>query len=301
MVYLLGNQETKALFYGLAAVLCWSTVATAFKIALRELDTFQLVFFANLTAASLLLSIISVRGDFSRALIVFKTHWRLTLIAGVLNPVIYYLILFQAYELLPAQVAMSINYTWAIVLSFMAVFFLGQRLVLADGIAALVCYSGVFIIATGGQLHSFSQAGLKGLGLALFSTVIWAGYWTLSIADKREPVIGLALNFMIALPLTAGICAVFSGFSLAFNGLIAATYIGVVEMAIAFLLWSVALNLSTNASRVSNLIFLSPFISLVLISQVLGEEISSSTFLGLILIIAGLVYQQKAHSQGSGT
>ena len=105
---------------------------------------------------------------------------------------------------------------------------------------------------------------------------------------------------MIALPLTAGICAVFSGFSLSFDGLIAATYIGVVEMAVAFLLWSVALNLSTNASRVSNLIFLSPFISLVLISRVLGEEISSSTFLGLILIIAGLVYQQKAHIKAQG-
>ena len=79
-----------------------------------------------------------------------------TLIAGVLNPVIY-LVLFQAYELLPAQVAMSINYTWATVLVSRQPF--PQRLVLVDGIAALVCYSGVFIIATGGQLHSFSQPG----------------------------------------------------------------------------------------------------------------------------------------------
>jgi len=29
------HSETRAIAYGLAAVLCWSTVATAFKIALQ--------------------------------------------------------------------------------------------------------------------------------------------------------------------------------------------------------------------------------------------------------------------------
>lgn len=37
------NRDRQALLYGLGAVLAWSTVATAFKLALRELDVLQLV------------------------------------------------------------------------------------------------------------------------------------------------------------------------------------------------------------------------------------------------------------------
>ena len=57
--------------------------------------------------------------------------------------------------------------------------------------------------------------------------------------------------------------------------------------------WLNAIKLSTNASQVANLIFISPFISLFLISFIVGETILLSTFIGLIFIIIGLVIQQK--------
>ncbi|MDA1302428.1 MAG: EamA family transporter, partial [Proteobacteria bacterium] len=76
------------------------------------------------------------------------------------------------------------------------------------------------------------------------------------------------------------------------SGLAGAVYIGLIEMSLAFLAWSHALRRSVNTSRVNNLIFLSPFISLILINQVLGEAIYPTTFLGLGLIVGGLGYQQ---------
>ena len=294
------NTDSKALLFGLAAVACWSTVATAFKMALAVLDTIQLVFYANLTAVIMLLAIVTGLGQLQNLRSTFMGHWRLTLVAGSLNPVIYYLVLFKAYDLLPAQVAMSINYTWAIVLTVMTIIFLKQRVLLADGIAACVCYIGVFIIASGGDIIFFKQAGLAGLGLALFSTMIWAGYWTLNIADKREPVIGLTLNFLVALPLSASLCTAFTQFSINYKGALAATYVGLIEMAIAFVFWSIALKTTDNASRVSNLIFLSPFLSLIIINQVLGEAILPATLIGLALIVGGLIYQQHAHSRAVG-
>ena len=38
------------MIYGLAAVLAWSTVATAFKMTLRHVDFFQLLFLANIAS-----------------------------------------------------------------------------------------------------------------------------------------------------------------------------------------------------------------------------------------------------------
>jgi hypothetical protein len=52
------------------------------------------------------------------------------------------------------------------------------------------------------------------------------------------------------------------------------------------------LRLAENTSRVSNLIFLSPFLSLILIHFILGEPIYSTTYLGLVVIVAGLLLQK---------
>jgi len=120
---------------------------------------------------------------------------------GLINPCLYYLLLFGAYDRLPAQEAMAINYTWALTLTYLAVPMLGHRLRLTDGIAGLVCYSGVFVIATRGEVLSFQLSDGAGVALALLSTLAWALYWIFNTRDTREPVAGLLLNFLFAWPL----------------------------------------------------------------------------------------------------
>ncbi len=291
------TPNQRAIAFGLASVACWSTAATAFKLALAEVDSYQLVALSSLTAAVVLLGVVIVKGQLSELVTAVRAHWRITLVAGLMNPVVYYLILFKAYELLPAQVAQPINYTWSIVLTLMAIVILKQQIRAWDLIAAAVCYGGVFLIATQGNVTSFGSADPLGLALALGSTVIWASYWILNIRDQREPTIGLCLNFLVAVPAAFGVCYVMSDFSISAWGMLTSAYVGLIEMAVGFLFWSTALRLTTNAASVSNLIFLSPFISLVIINRVLGEEIYTTTIVGLILIVAGLLYQQYMNNR----
>ena len=294
------SSDHRALLFGLGAVLCWSTVATAFKIALSLVDTYQLLFFATLTASVILLTLVLFKFGVTTLVRNFCSHWKLTLLAGLLNPIIYYHLLFRAYDLLPAQVALSINYSWAIVLTLMAVVFLKQKIRRIDFVAAVVCYLGVVIIATGGNFTSLQAENSAGVVLALLSTFVWAAYWILNIKDGREPMVGLCLNFLVALPVTAVSCYLFSDFEVPFNGVLAASYVGVAEMAAGFLFWSTALKLSNNASRVSNLVFLSPFISLVFIHFILKEPVTLATLAGLTLIVAGLICQQLVHERSGG-
>jgi len=290
--------------YGLATVLLWSTVGVAFKLALRELDVFQLVFYATLFATIILLGVIWSRGALHTLIDQFASHWKITVVSGCINPVLYYLILFAAYDRLPAQVAQPINYTWAIVLTFMSIIFLGQKMTRADFIAAFVCYVGVVVIAMQGQfslLTAFQTTGVSesgegflfGIFLAILSTFIWATYWIINVRDQREPSIAVCLNFTVALPVAFATCMIFSTpLVTAAGDLVSALYIGIAEMAVAFLLWSKALKLAENTSRVSNLIFISPFVSLVFIHLILGENIHTTTYGGLVLIVGGLLYQQ---------
>jgi drug/metabolite transporter (DMT)-like permease len=60
-------------------------------------------------------------------------------------------------------------------------------------------------------------------------------------------------------------------------------------MGITFILWSKALKLATNRVTLTQLIYLSPLLSLLLIHFILGEKIGVLTVVGLFLIIGGIL------------
>lgn len=287
------NNRRKALLFGLATVTIWSTVASAFKIALRTLDPLQLLLVACAVSILALAAILAVQGKLGEIARMGRKETLRCGLLGALNPFLYYMILFQAYDLLPAQEAQPINYTWAVTLSLLSVPLLGQKLSLKDLGAILLSYFGVVVISTHGDILGMRFASPSGVVLALASTIIWALYWIAGTKDDRDPVVGLLANFLCSLPLTLLAVLCFSDplpGSLA--GLGGAAYVGVFEMGLAFVTWLTALRCAANAARVANLIFLSPFCSLILIHFFVGEEILPSTLVGLVLILVGLAVQR---------
>jgi len=287
------KSQRKAIMLGLLTVLLWSTVASAFKLSLRYLTPVQLLFYASVVSILVLTVILTVQGRLGLLWCYSRRQYLISLGMGLMNPCLYYMVLFGAYHLLPAQEAQPLNYTWALTLTYLSVPLLGQRLRPLDIIAGLVCYSGVFVIATRGQIMDFHFSDPVGVGLALGSTLIWALYWIASTRDQRDPVAGLLLNFLFGLPVIALICAFTSGFAIPDpDALFGAAYVGTFEMGVSYVLWLSALKLATHTASLSNLIFISPFLSLVFIHVLVGEAILSSTYAGLVLIITGLILQR---------
>lgn len=285
------KSESKAIAFGLGAVLSWSTVATAFKLALGHQSVTQLLFTATLTSCLFLAGLLSLKKELGIALRAIPQNWQIALVCGCLNPLLYYLVLLHAYQLLPAQVAQPINYTWAIVLAFMAVPFLGQTLRRNDIIALIICYTGVVIISSGASDNG-QNATVLGVSLALISTVIWASYWIINSRDQRAPSVALFQNFLFALPIATTL-AFIGPLTWSMPAIAAGIYVGIFEMGLAFVLWLQAMKATSNTSRLSNLIFLSPFISLVFIYVILGESIHTLTFVGLAFIISGIYIQNQ--------
>lgn len=88
-------------------------------------------------------------------------------------------------------------------------------------------------------------------------------------------------------------CFAFSSFEvMELKGLYGAAWIGCFEFGFAFITWITALKSAKNTNHITNLIFLTPFISLIFIHTILGEEIRMQTYAGLILIILGIVMQK---------
>ena len=286
-------DSRRAYLYGLAAVLLWSTVASAFKLSLRYLDYAQLLLYACAVSTLVLGAIVVAQKKANLVFAGGRRAWLRSLGFGLINPLVYYLVLFSAYERLPAQEAQPLNYTWALTLTLLSIPLLKQRPSRADLLAGLVCYSGVFVISTRGDVFGLHFSDPVGVVLALGSTVLWSLYWIFNTRDQRDPVVRLFLNFALALPFVFLYCLVESRpWPVSAAGLWGAAYIGVFEMGVAFVLWQQALRYSKNAAQVGNLIFVSPFFSLVFIYFFVGEEILWSTLVGLVLVVAGLLLQQ---------
>ncbi|HDY8066463.1 hypothetical protein LO82_08970 [Vibrio vulnificus] len=287
-------NERRALGFGLSAVLLWSTVATAFKLTLAEFSPIQMLTVASVVSAMALLTICALQGKLTQICTTFLSNPWYYLLLGLINPLAYYLILFKAYDLLPASQAQAINYSWAITLTLMAAVFLGQKIRKQDWVACVFSYVGVIVIATKGDLLGLSFESPVGVALALTSTLLWAGYWILNTKNQADPIVGVLLGFLVAIPFAIAL-TVIEGQSwgqISTQGWLAVTYVGLFEMGVTFVLWLSALKLTNNTARISNLIFASPFISLMLLSSIIGEEIHPTTLIGLMLIIAGLVIQQ---------
>ncbi|MCS6159961.1 DMT family transporter [Shewanella baltica] len=287
------KSSNLAYVYGMAAVFLWSTVATAFKIALSYYTPLQLVFVAVLTSIVALGGILAWQKKLSLLKQQFLRRPAFYLVTGLINPFLYYVVLFKAYSLLPAQQALSLNYTWAVLLPLLAAPLLKQHLRKSDIAAALIAYTGVFIIATGGDISGFSFDSPLGIGLALTSTLLWCLYWIVNTKDQGDPVVSLLLSFLIGLPfiaVTLELTDTLPGFSL--KAIFAGMYVGLFEMGITFVLWLMALKTATRTANISTMVFLSPVMSIGFIAWILQETIAMATYLGLAFILSGMMLQQ---------
>ena len=263
----------------IGAVLCWSTVATGFKLGLERMTPAQLLFLGTACSA-VVFSIAAIRNGWPRK----HFHLREGMAFALLNPVIYYLILFEAYDRLPAQLAQPLNYTWAIMLAVLAVPVLGQKLDRRTIMGIGLGYLGVVILLSQGRFDALPAVDWVGVALALGSTVLWATYWLLNARSTTEPSAFMATSFVFATPILLIVCLAGPGLP-AFSGenLVFGAWVGLLEMGLTFLLWQRALRLTRHAARLGQLIFLSPFISL------LGETIHLTSWIGLSVTVCGLL------------
>jgi len=287
------EKQKRAYIYAIISILFWSTAASAFKISLKYLDSLQLLFFASITSILALFVILLVQNKLNLLKNYSKQDYLHSALLGFLNPFLYYVVLFRAYSILPAQEAITLNYTWPIMLILLSIPILKQRIKLTSILAIIISFIGVIIISTKGNILSLKFSNFKGALLPLGSAVIWALFWIYNIKDKRDIVTKLFLNFVFGFVFILIAILLFSKMIIPeISGLLGAIYVGLFEMGITFIIWLKALKLSKTTAQVSNFIYLTPFLSLMIINIVVAEKILLSTIIGLSFIVVGIIIQK---------
>lgn len=289
---MIASSERKAYALALGAVALWSTVAVAFKLALKEILPLDLVTLATLFSWTSLGAVLLLRPknqhrDKLKPKVIIEAA-----LLGLLNPLAYYWILFAAYHRLPAQAAQPLNYTWPLFLALLAAPMTGKRPTKRDLAGLLISLVGVLLISLRpGEGATLSTVGII---LALGSGIIWAYYWLAGTRLKMDGTLRLFIGFSTALPVL-GVIWWRSDFSvpLSTTGWLTVFWVGLFEMGLTFLLWNKAMESTERPARIGNLVYLGPFISLLWISLFLGEAIRPATVAGLAVIISGILTGQS--------
>ena len=289
------DRTRQSYIYAGLAIFFWSTVPTAFKISLGELDILPMLTIAALTS-TLVLLIVVLAGN-KTDLIRKSTAKELlnSALLGFINPFLYYLILLKAYQLLPAQVAQPLNMIWPIILVFLSVPILRQKIERKSFIALFISFIGVYIISSQGKPFNPGHSNLTGVILATGSSIFWAFYFILNVKDKRDEAVKLFLNFLFGSAYLV-VAMIITGnwqVEIGFKGAIASVYVGIFEMGVTFLFWLKALQMASTTDKVSNLVYFAPFLSLVFVHFILHEPVYYTTPAGLLLIVSGILIQNR--------
>jgi len=276
------------------AVLSWSTVATAFKVALSYLTHFEMLLVASFTSLVIFAVVLTVQGRWGAVKALPRRTWGYFALLGLLNPVAYYLVLFKSYDLLPAQVAQPVNYFWPIFLLVLLALFAKQRIPAKKYVGMFISLGGLVLISTGGGQMGNLEIAPFGLFLGLMSAVLWATYWMVNNKNshKADATIACFMSFLFGSVYLA-IGALFVGVNLhTLPGILSGMYVGAFEMGIPFICFGLAIRTTSNPALVNQLCYLSPFLSLFFVSTILGEQIVPTTYIGLFLIVAGIVFNE---------
>ena len=282
----------KAYVYAGISIFCWSTVATTCKILLRELNNFQLLWMNSLIAGLFLLILNICLGNFKKHKD-YKVKDYFTMVAiGIPGTIFYYMLYYAGTDILPASQAFIINYLWPIMCVLFACVILKEKLTAKKIIAILISFVGV-IVVVGADIKAFNLQMLSGALYCVLGAVSYGIFTALNQKMNYNKSMTLMVSYFASF-IFATIVNLINGdiFLPLADQMLGFVWNGVFTVAIANTLWVTALE-KGNTEKISNLAYITPFLSLVWTFLFLHEKIRWSSILGLVIIIVGILIQLK--------
>ena len=268
----------------------WSTIATVSKLMLSEIDNFQLLWASSFFAFAFLL-LVNIFTKKIKAAKEFKAKdWITLVLIGLPGTFFYYVFYYGGAEILPASQAFIINYLWPVMSVVFACILLKEKITVKKCVAFAMSFIGVGIV-TGGGLFSFDKNTLAGAGLCILGAVSYGLFTALNQKFSYEKSLAMMVSFLSSFVLTTIINGI-NGRLFVPGGvqIIGFVWNGMLIMALGSTLWALALE-SKNTVKISNLAYITPFLSLVWTTLILKEKISIYAILGLVVIILGIFIQ----------
>lgn len=277
------------LFAGITIFL-WSTVATTCKILLTELNNMQLLWMNSLIAAVFLFLVNLISGNFKKFKQYTVKDYCIMALIGLPGTLLYYLFYYAGTDLLPASQAFIVNYLWPIMSVVFACIVLKERLTVRKVIAIFMSFIGV-IIVMGRSVSALDSSIILGALCCILGAVSYGVFTAFNQKMNYNKSLSLMTSYFVTFLITT-IIILFNGgiFMARGDQMLGFLWNGILAVAVANVLWVRALE-SGKTAKISNLAYITPFISLIWTFLFLHEPITINSLLGLVVIVAGIFIQ----------
>lgn len=283
------------LFVFLASLL-WASTAAVTKLLLVDLNNLQVLFFSTLFASISLLIISFAQGKFAMIKTYSLKDYAIFALMGFIGVFLYRFFLQAALLLMPAQEAFIVNYAWPIMVVLFAWVILKEQMTWRKVLGLLLSFIGVVIVITKGNF-SVLNFSVGGVLLALAGAVVYGFYSVLGKKQIYEKFTSTTFFYIFSFAYSVIALLLFSNIpALSLNQLGGLLWLGIFPSGLAFVFWLLALK-HGDTVKISNLIFMTPFLSLIYIYFLLGEKILISSIIGLVVIVVGILIQSVSKKE----
>ena len=272
-------------------ILLWASIPVASKKILAELTSLQMLFYSSIFSVVALGALVLWQRKIARLASYTLRDYAYLSWLGFLGAFLYYVLLYGALARTSAAEGFVLAYTWPILISLLAVPLLGERITPARLFAIAISFSGVVVIVTRGRMVELRVENLSGNLLALCGALVFALFSLQGKRAKYDLTIAAFVYFCAALLCAAAVIAFGGAMPLPSPSVWGwILYNGLLVNGISYLFWFKALE-HGDTFIVSNLLYLTPAISLLFVLLLLNEPVHPSAVSGLVLIIAGILFQ----------
>lgn len=279
------------MFAGIS-IFFWSTVATVSKLLLGDLTSFQVLSISALFGGVFLLIVNIVTGNIKQLKKYTVRDYLTTALIGLPGTFFYYVFYYTGTSMMPASQAFIINYLWPIMSVVFACLILKEKMTVRKGIAIALSFVGVMIV-TGKDLMHFQKDTLLGAALCILGAVSYGSFTALNQKFRYDKRLSMMIFYFTSFLLTSIInLSTGNTFTLTGGLVLGLAYNGIFSMAVGTTTWALALE-SGKTAKISNLAYITPFLSLIWTAIFLKEAISIWSVLGLAVIVLGIFIQLK--------
>ena len=274
------------------SIFLWSTVAVISKLLLNSYNNMQ-VLWVSVFFAGVALLVFNIATANIKKLKQYKAKdYVVSVLIGLPSTFFYYVFFYAGTSLMLASQAFIVNYLWPIMSVLFACIILKERMTFRKGLAIGMSFVGV-IVVTSGELLSFNTTTLLGALFCVLGAISYGIFTAINQKFEYEKCNTMMISYGASFLLTTIINAVAGNLFIPTPiQAIGFAWNGICTMAIATTVWIIALS-SGKTAKISNLAYITPFLSLVWTSIILKEKISILSVVGLIIIVLGIFIQLK--------
>src|SRR6266516_4203431 len=285
------NKTVKSYFYLGLCILSWGLIPVVSKNILVELNNLQTLFYSTVFSCLVMSAIVL----FEKKTKVLKSYTINDYVKigflGFLGTYLYYILLYAALAITSASEGFILAYTWPILVLVLAFLLLKERLTIKKICAICISFLGIVVIVTHGSIFALNFTSLQGDIFALMGAGVFALFSVLGKKYQYDQVVSVCIYFMIALVFITPTLLLFSSLRIpSFHIWLWLLLNGFLVNGISYIFWFKALEYG-ETHTISNVLYLTPFLSLVYISLFLGEKILFSSIIGLVIFVFGIIFQ----------